>query len=133
MKTIIVVAVLLLAATSSGQEQEPARTKQCRAELGVWYNESVVKQYENAKKQTPSTVGSLPIPDLATRKNEMEFCSVRWQDPENPYEEPDNHEHRMYKDAANFYSDVLAGRYLQFIERHKLFEQMIKEDAEGTR
>jgi hypothetical protein len=108
--------------------------------MTIWYNDSVVKQYENAHndlvlndKQTPSTVGSLPIPELLTRKNEMEFCSMRWQDPPNLYEEPDNHEQRMYKDAASFYSEVLTGRFFRFIERHKLYEQMMKEDAEGMR
>jgi hypothetical protein len=134
-KTIVLVAVLLLAATSFAQEQEKerARTKQCRAELTIWYKDSIVKQYANAEKQTPSIMGSLPIDGLVTRKNEMEFCSARWQDPQNPYEEPDNHEQRLYKDASRFYSDVLAGRYLRFIERRKLFEQMMKEDAEGMR
>jgi uncharacterized protein Veg len=132
MKTIVLVAVFL-AAVSSGQEQGRPTTKQCRADLDAWYSGSIVKEYENVEDQTPSSVGSLPIPDLLTRKNEMEFCSVRWQNPENPNEEPDNREEGMYKDAALFYTDVLTRRYFRFIERHKLYKQMMTEDAEGVR
>jgi hypothetical protein len=130
--TALVIAGLFAAKSTPERLQEPehAPTKDmCRADVAVWWSESVIKEYDDSEtelmrtgKYKPNRAGDVPFRELGARAHEMLNC--QHVDPEGQ---------KLYSYAFEFYSAVRSDRFERFIQRHELREQFVKEDAQGLR
>lgn len=130
------VGILALATFVSGgfaqQSQEPQHAptiEVCKADVAVWWTDYIVDQYENSENELASTgkylrnpAGDLPITEVSARMNEMHNCA-----------RVDAHDRATYTSAWEFYYGVAMERWRQFVVRHGMRDQFMKEDAEGLR
>lgn len=119
------VAVVLITFLTSGQQHAPS-LEQCRADLSVWYSVSVRFEYANEilSGVTPKNaeIAKLPIKEVAARQTETYQCS-----------NVDSVNAQRYREAGEFYYIVYAQRFVSFVKRHGLEQQLFQEDDAGQR
>lgn len=123
MKAIPLLAALLFAFPIDSQEHAPT-VDVCRADSAVW-NAAVMNHNPEASKS------KLPFDELAARNKEMHDCvSV---DPPHVGDEPSIARMNTYSRLQALYTDEIAFRAMNFINRHGLGKQFLDEDAAGAR
>ena len=130
MRTSIFLAALTLLFCTPGFAQKHAPTVDvCRADVAVWYNTDISTEYYDAQRlwdtdKVPNRtdIAKLPIQEATARQGEMLDCT-----------KVDEEKKEIYFKASDFYYDILADRVMQFMVRHKLWDQFRKEDAAGQR
>jgi hypothetical protein len=119
MRTIILTIILLASSLAFGQDIQHAPTAaQCQADIAVW------------KGENKAHIESLPVHDLIVRAQEMKECvdvladgkAKGWAD-----------EIETAMTVELIYGQHIAHRYLDFLVRHRLEQQMADEDAAGQR
>jgi hypothetical protein len=126
---LALVFLLAISATSVMAQQHAPTVAQCRADVALWGNGIMVKEYydaENAHMEdgTPdhTDVARLPVQEVILHRREMGDCAS--VDAEN---------HVEYYEAARFYATVHSNRIFNFMARHNLWNQFRAEDAQGLR
>lgn len=114
---------------ASEPQQHAPTLEVCRADAAVWYDRDAATEYlkaetlhksDNVKNLTPTA--KLALIEVKARASEMFVCAK--------VDEPRS---QSYLEAADFYYIVMVDRYGDFIRRHHLMEQMMREDAQGLR
>jgi hypothetical protein len=126
--TLMSALLLFVCQPIGAQNEDHAPTlAQCHADRMLW-TEQVI-EYNNAeaqrlKNRTPnnSVIWKLPISKLIQRQDEMGDCEA--VDPENV---------ERYDDVLRNLLDAYKTRYVDFVVRHKLDPQLLKEDEAGLR
>jgi hypothetical protein len=130
MTTIVVTMASLLFTPVRLRAQEHAHSvESCRADLAVWgkkgdendYREQEARQlHGGAKNDNPLT--KVTVQELVLRMGEMGNCRI-----------VDKSQEQQYLDVLKFYSSIISDRMRNFLQRHNLVEQFLKEDAFGER
>jgi hypothetical protein len=110
MRLILAFAVVLLAASLTGQVEHAPTVAQCRADQRLW------------RSQLDKDASSLKYAALRTMAEEMIACDT--VDPPN---------HQDYYDAATIASTNIVIRMSAFMQRHQLWHEFLAEDAAGKR
>jgi hypothetical protein len=128
-KTSITLAFVLVVAPIGGTQIHAPSVEQCRADRAVWADSEAIIAYNRAEtahatEGTPNRteIAKLPLTELEARMKEMANCL-----------RVDGNGFDKYYEAHMFYHSAQADRWLGFIVRHDLQEQMRKEDAAGLR
>jgi hypothetical protein len=114
-KSLILIAAILIAYPAFGQEIKHAPTvAQCQADQRLWA----------AKLEQPhgQVVTAVPYSTLMEWLREMGDC-----------EDIDPAQHDLYMNTSGEAITAMASRLREFVYRHKMWEQFLKEDAAGTR
>jgi hypothetical protein len=127
MKTVFAVLILLAVSCPAAQQHAPT-AEVCRADVALWYSTQLSTEYHRAQTdwitdQIPNrtAIAKLPLSEVSMRLQEMGDC---WS--------VDNHEEKYFK-AQDLYDSVFSGRYIRFVRRHNLEQQLMREDEEGLR
>jgi hypothetical protein len=104
---------------------------QCRANGAAWGNADKFNEYLKAQdlykdphksNNNTSELARLPITEIFGRLGEMTACA-----------DIDQKNLRLYTDTLGMYTHVWGDRMFDFLGRHNMWEQFLKEDAEGNR
>ena len=125
----ILLTTFILLATSAAVAQQHAPTAEvCRADVALWYSTQLSTEYHRAQTdwitdQIPNrtAIAKLPLSEVSARLQEMGDC---WS--------VDNHEEKYFK-AMDLYDSAFGGRYIRFVRRHHLEQQLLSEDEQGLR
>jgi len=131
MKNLYAAILMVLAALVASPQVDPSdhapTAAQCQADMRLWLEQ--VKDYDSAlidhvQKGTPnnSDLSRLQVQQLARRTVEMGECAA--VDPGNL---------SVYQDVESGLDSIRKDRYEQFVIRHKLEAQLLREDAAGIR
>lgn len=127
-KWAFVLAVFFCALPVGSQEHAPT-IDVCRADLAVWGRASDQNEYHAAQALTirdgapnNSAIGRLGLRELHAREKEMFEC-----------QDVDSHRAGAYGEVEDFYSSVNCDRFKDFVYRHNLYDQLLKEDSQGDR
>jgi len=109
---------------------EPVPTvDQCRKDGPAWYSKDAQLEYDKARFNSFSTgklaeteFSKLSAHDLYVRMKDMGNCIT--VDPQNS---------ERYDSSSYHYYGFIADRFMDYMERHKLLEDFMKEDAQGKR
>jgi len=116
--------LVLLITAPRNMQQHAATAEQCRADAAVW-NSAVMNHNPETSKS------KLPVTELSLRQDEMHDClSV---DPERVGDSASFQRGDTYRLLKALYTNEIAWRESNFIERHGLWKQFIDEDAAGAR
>lgn len=128
----IVVGTLAVTCISLAHQQGPKHAPtvaQCLVDVKLWYNEADAREYLKAQDalqddNTPNRTAyaRLSISEVRLRLSEMKDCA-----------RVDDANLSNYHEAAEFYFDIFGDRLFRYLQRHDLFQQVEKEDAEGKR
>ena len=128
----IVAGTLAVTCMSHAHQQEPKHAPtvaQCRADVKLWYNDAEASEYTKAQDalqddNTPNRTAyvKLAINEVRLRMFEMTDCA-----------QVDDANFSAYHKAHEFYFTIFTDRLFRYMQRHNLFQQVEKEDAEGKR
>lgn len=111
MKKLTVIFALLTISAMAQEIEHATTAAQCEADIAVW------------KAQDKAHIESLPVNTLVSRANELSDCSKV-----------------LVGDGAELaftlravYDQHVENRYVHFLMRHNLGQQMVDEDAKGAR
>jgi hypothetical protein len=129
MKTLPVLLALGFFTPLAWAQEHAPLAAQCQADVALWNDKDKQLEYEKAEKakaqyDTPNRteINKLSFRELSQRVVEMGEC-----------ESVDPPRFEDYYQTMTFYSEVVSDRFRSFVHRHHLFEQLIREDAEGQR
>jgi hypothetical protein len=130
MRTIAITILILATAPAFAQQIEHAPTAaQCQADVAVWYSNEIATEYMNAQtawvtdgKPNKTEGGKMSFTEATARMHEMFECQL-----------VDKGKVGLYHEAGTFFYGIYADRAIDFIERHHLWAEFRKEDAEGLR
>jgi hypothetical protein len=107
-------ALLLLITLSFGAtpQQHAPTAEQCRADAAVWWEHS----------QPKGTMSDVAFTELSARLSEMYDCMT-----------VDKASSKTYNDAFLMIHSEMGSRWGNFIRRHNLQQEFVKEDAAGMR
>jgi hypothetical protein len=115
--------------TRQQQMQHAPLPEQCRADFALWYNINLDIEYTNAEAAhisdgTPNRTetNKLHLTEVNERTRELLDCR-----------KVDSSRQDDYLEAVKFYQEIVANREYNFIIRHDLWNQLMREDAEGKR
>jgi hypothetical protein len=111
MKNLFVIIAMLSMGAAAQDIQHAPTAAQCQADIAVW------------KSQNKAYIDGLPVNTLVSRANELSDCSKVL--------DGDGSEWARTMRAA--YDQHIENRYVHFIMRHGLGQQMVDEDAKGAR
>jgi len=124
------VALVSFRPSAAMQPQQHAPSLEtCQADVALWYDHAAASEYlnaetahisENSPNRTPAA--RLPLREIVARELEMGDCM-----------KVDAIRRERYLQAIDFYDRVSADRYRRFVRRHKLEQQLLREDAAGLR
>lgn len=127
LSAVSVLLATLIALPQVNPSDHAPPVAQCQADMRLWLEQ--VSDYSGAlidhvQKGTPnnSDISRLQIPQLAKRIVEMGECGA--VDPPNL---------SAYQDVESELESARKDRYEQFVVRHKLESQLLREDAAGIR
>ena len=109
-KLLVILAILSMSAVAQDIQHAPTAA-QCQADIAVW------------KTQDKAYIEALPVNTLVNRANELSDCSKVLVG--------DGSEWAWTLRAA--YDQHIENRYVHFLIRHGLGQQMVDEDAKGAR
>jgi hypothetical protein len=129
MKISLTALILLGTSCAVAVAQKHAPTVEvCRADVALWYNTQLYTEFRLAQKdwfadQIPNRtdIAKLSLSEIGMRVREMGEC---WS--------VDNHEEKYLK-AMDLYDTAFTGRYIRFVRRHHLEQQLMSEDEQGLR
>ena len=110
-------------------QQHAPSLETCQADIALWYDRATATEYlnaetayisENSPNRTPTA--RLSLREIVARELEMGDCM-----------KVDATRQERYLQAIDFYDRVSADRYRRFVRRHKLEQQLLREDATGLR
>lgn len=111
MKNLLVILGMLLMGAAAQDIQHAPTTAQCQADIAVW------------KTQNRAYIEALPVNTLVGRANELSDCSKVL----------DGDGAEWARTLRAVYDQHIENRYVHFIMRHGLGQQMVDEDAKGAR
>jgi hypothetical protein len=118
------VLLVLLIATPEFAQQHAPTVNQCRADASVW-NAAVMNHNPEFSKS------KLSVTELSLRQDEMHDC--RSVDPERVGDSASFQRSDTYRLLEALYTNEIAWRASNFINRHGLWQQFLDEDAAGQR
>lgn len=104
---------------------------QCETDAQTWGNRQKYQQYLDAEdkyrdqhKRNPNSteLARLAMAEVFARLKEMTACA-----------DIDPKRYRSYSDVTEIYEHIWGDRMVNFLGRHDMWEQFLKEDAEGYR
>jgi hypothetical protein len=114
MRLTLALAVVLLAASRTGQVEHAPTVAQCQADQRLWFPKV---------EQNPTDPGSLPHYSVLTDWSiEMDDCEK--VDPENA---------RKYTTTETEIAYIQLGRLRHFIQRHQMWDKFLAEDDADKR
>jgi hypothetical protein len=125
MTSLLLLSVMLFASSASAQQHAPT-VEVCRADYAVWNAE-----IEHTSRET--TMKRLSLNELIARYSEMAGClqvELAILDASNFHELL---RVSKYEILSGAYLSEIAGRQEHFIDRHKMWQQLLDEDAAGAR
>jgi hypothetical protein len=129
MKIILALIVLGMCAFGGVSQEHAPTVDMCRADAALWYSRGIANAYNTAETAhvtddvpNRTEIAKLPLPEINERTSELGKCFVV---------DKDNSD--TYCVAQEFYHSVLTDRYLRFVWRHHLKDQLMLEDAQGIR
>ena len=130
LKKLGLLVAILFTVPAFAQEIKHAPTvEQCRADVALWHNLKIFTEYNSAQtawasdgvpNRTPTA--QLPLSTIQSRLLEMAVCT-----------DVDKPNHATYYETNQFYAGVVHDRYVRFLKRHGLMDQLWAEDAAGER
>jgi hypothetical protein len=109
-KLLVILAILTMDAAAQDIQHAPTAA-QCQADIGVW------------KAQNKAYIEALPVNSLVGRANELSDCSRVL----------DGDGSEWARTMRAVYNQHIENRYVHFLMRHGLGQQMVDEDAKGAR
>ncbi len=110
-RVLAVLALILLSAANARMQEHAPIAAQCQADKAVW-----------ASELDPAEISKIGVEELNKRMWEMAAC-----------QKVDSPNSAGYVKVATVYLMAINARYYNFIERHDLGAQFLREDAEGKR
>jgi|SRR5580700_6017799 hypothetical protein len=111
MKKILVILAMLTMSSAAQDIQHAPTAAQCQADIAVW------------TAQSKADIVALPVNALVSRANELSDCSKVL----------DGDASEWARTMRAVYDQHIENRYVHFIMRHGLGQQMVDEDAKGAR
>jgi hypothetical protein len=131
---IVLGLIAVLFAIPTFAQQHAPTAEVCKADVAVWYNAEMATEYYKAQQAlvedtapNRTDIAKLPVQEVIARMNEMYDCA-RADVPEGV--DPQTN---RYFQAGHFYHEVFSSRAMQFIHRHGLWDEFLKEDSSGKR
>jgi len=109
-KLLVILAIFTMGAAAQDIQHAPTAA-QCQADIAVW------------KTQNKAHIEALPVNTLVGRANELSDCSKVL----------DGDGSELARTMRAIYDQHIENRYVHFLMRHGLGQQMVDEDAKGAR